>query len=633
MSFEAYSVAVKLSLINNASIALSAISADLMRVNKGTLGVQAGLAGIHTEMTKIKRLGMIGGVMAGAGFGMLSMLKGPLEEAKLFEQQMGKFKLFGMSDAQNEEAKNFAKNMGIMGSSARENLKIMTEAQGVFRESGMKGSEALDGAKLAAPYLAKINFATSTLDEESAAKLKTSGKAMMRYVEMRGGLQSAAKFNELANAGWKLTQTSGGAVDWEQLRQYGARAGVSGQYLSGEGLAMLEPIIGELKGSTAGFASRTAFNRLNGIVKIPNQVAGELLKNDIWDKSKVTLNSMGGIKSFNGNPLRDSALMMQNPVAFYEKDIKPMYDRQKLPPEERARQNAMFFGSTGGAMFTLIDKQLATIHQSLDSYRKAKTVDESYDTAGKTLAGGEKDLHAKWKDAMLELGNTILPMATRAVKDLTVALKWFVDVTRNHPTLIKTLAVGFVALGVALAFGGTVILLTASMRGLGLALQFAGAGGIPGIAKAGTALTGVGGAIGKLSMVGTAFSVGWTVGTLLNDTLIAGTKFGDWLGKMVATFLAAFGNKEARAALDANRSPAEKAAAAASEKKQANADDHYWKAVNNSGPSGNLHATIVADGKAIAKVVTPYMAGHLGSGMSGSGIDSGLSLPMPGLKY
>lgn len=652
MSFEAYSVAVKLSLVNHTSMALSAISADLMRVNRGAAAAQAGLAGLHTEMIKIKRLGLIGGAMAGAGFGMLSMLKGPLEEAKLFEQQMGKFKLFGMSDAQNTEALNFAKNMNIMGNSARENLKLMTEAQGVFRESGMAGSAALDGAKLAAPYLAKINFSASTLDEESAAKLKTSSKAMLRYVDMSGGLQSAAKFNELANAGWKLTQTSGGAVDWEQLRQYKARAGVSGQYETEEGLAMMEPIIAELKGSTAGFASRTAYNRLNGIIKVPNQVASELLKNGIWDKDKVTLNAMGGIKAFNGNPLKDSALMMQNKIKFYEKNFKPMYDKANLSPEERARKNAMFFGSTGGMEFSLIDKQLPAIHRSLDAYHQAKTVDESYKVAGGTLAGQEADLHAKWKNVMLELGVTILPMAINSAQGLTAALKGFTEFAKNNPGVIKALTVAFVALGVSMAFGGTVILLTASMRGLGIAFQFLGAGGIPGIAKAGMAISGVGTVIGKLGAIGFAFAAGWTVGTILNDTLISGTKFGDRLGGFIAHILAAFGNKDAQAAIDSNKSPAARAAIKAREDaisaRQDRSDSHYLANVNKSGPSSGaslvpptssktvqVATTVNMDGFKVANIISKHQttAASMSSIAGGNRFDSTMSLaPVGGFR-
>jgi hypothetical protein len=515
MSLEAYKIAVKLSLINNVSAGLVALSSQFVGLNKHVSGTNAGLTAMELRLASIKRMGLIGGAMAGVGFGALMMFKGPLEEAKKFEQQMGKLKLFGMTDAQNSEAVNFAKNMNIMGSSARENLKLMTEAQGVFRESGMTGSHALEGAKLAAPFLAKIAFASSSLDEESQAKMKTSSLAMLRYIEMSGGLNSPQDFNRLANQGWKLTQTSGGAVNFEQLRQYKARAGVAGQYLTEDAMAMMEPIIGELKGSTAGFSSRTAFNRLNGIIKVPNQVASELLKSGIWDANKVTLNGHGGIKSFNGNPLKDSELMMRNPVEFYGKYFKPMYDAQNTSPEERGRKNAMFFGSTGGQMYTLIDKQWATIQRSLQAYHTAKGVDDSVSVAGGTLAGKEVDLHAKWKTVMLELGTVVLPLAIKAVEGLTTVLRGAISFAREFPTLTKGVVLAFGSLAALVAVGGTLMLAKAGFAAVGLALQVGGGMGSMLMSAAGGF-----GAMAKAGGVFMAAYAGWKVGGLLNDYII-----------------------------------------------------------------------------------------------------------------
>jgi len=58
-----------------------------------------------------------------------------------------------------------------------------------------------------------------------------------------------------------------------------AKAGTAAFGLSNKALfAELEPIIGELKGSSAGDALMTAYNRLNGIIKLPNQVTHDLMK-------------------------------------------------------------------------------------------------------------------------------------------------------------------------------------------------------------------------------------------------------------------------------------------------------------------------------------------------------------------
>jgi hypothetical protein len=52
----------------------------------------------------------------------------------------------------------------------------------------------------------------------------------------------------------------------------------------------------------------------------------------------------------------------------------------------------------------------------------------------------------------------------------------------------------------------------------------------------------------------------------------------------------------------------------------------------SGGAGGNIHVSLVADGKNLAKVVVPYIAGPLGSGMYIGGVDPNVSLPMPSLK-
>lgn len=552
--FEAYKVAVKLALVNHVSTGLAAIAAQLTPLNKQFKAAQAGADGLKRELLSIKQLGMVGGALAGLGFGGMSLMKGPLEEAKQFEKQVAKFRLFGLGDEVTNEAAAYAKAMKVMGSTAVENMRLVNEAQGVFRESGLAGSQALEGAKLAAPMLAKIQFATEGLDDESKERMRTQSMAMLRFVEMRGGLKDAATFNSIADLGWKAIQTSGGNVNWEQMRQFMARGGVAAQGLTDTSLfGKLEPIIGELKGSTAGNAWMTAYNRLVGGVKVPNQVAHMLAENGIWDAKQIEWNSMGGIKRFKQNPLKDMATFSTDPVEFYEKNILPMYARMNhgkgLDSTERARENTMIFGRTGGMMFSLIDRQLATIHKSVAAQAKALGVDDSVKTAGGTLAGKEVDLHAKWRDAQRQLGETILPLAIKAVEGLTSSLRTFIDFARQHPTTIKALTLAFVGLSGAMAFGGTVMLLTAGFRGLRLALSVLGASE-GALALASKGLTMVGSAVGKLGAVGLAFGAGWAVGELLNKTLIEGTRFSNWLGGIIARLMSPF-SKDAREAVEA----------------------------------------------------------------------------------
>ena len=404
---DAYKIGVTVALNNLIGTELSRIAGQFGVADKAASGFAM-------------RLGLV----AVAAAGMAAALVSGINEARRFQVEVAKFQLFGMGDATNASAQRFAENMKVVGTSATEAMHLMLEAQGVFRESGLSDDSALRGAKMAAPMLAKIDFIGKALDGESASKMHSSAQAMLRFIDMQGGLNDPDRFNQIANAGYKAIRSSGGNIDWEQYRQFRARGASAAANLSDEALfGEFEPIIQELKGSTAGFALRTAYNRLNGIIRLPNQAAHELVGMGAWDNSKIVWNSMGGIKSFKGNPLVDSDLYAKDPVAWYEKHVLPAYDKLKLSQEERTRENALIFGSTGGNLFSIIERQNPAIHRSVDSWRKALGVDASVDVAKGTVDGQLVNLTAQWATLMKDLGASYLPAVTTGLKALTLVLQ------------------------------------------------------------------------------------------------------------------------------------------------------------------------------------------------------------------
>ena len=61
---------------------------------------------LQKRINSIKNDALKGGLLLGAGVGMLALFKAPLEEAKKFEQQVGKFKLFGSRSDKYRQAGN-----------------------------------------------------------------------------------------------------------------------------------------------------------------------------------------------------------------------------------------------------------------------------------------------------------------------------------------------------------------------------------------------------------------------------------------------------------------------------------------------------------------------------------------------
>ncbi|MGV2880705.1 hypothetical protein D9O29_05770 [Pantoea vagans] len=369
------------------------------------------------------------------------MLKGFVDEAARYQTMTEKFRQFGMGQAATEEALRFAETKRIRGSSATDMLKYVVEAQGVFSESGMKSvEEQLRAAKLAAPVLARITYASRGLDEHQREATVAKQMDMLRFTETAGGLKSPERFNQLMDAAFRAIQSSGGNVDFTQYRQFMAKAGTAAFGLSNKALfAELEPIIGELKGSSAGDALMTAYNRLNGIIKLPDQVTHDLMKMGIWDASKIELNGLGGIKHFRGNPLINAQLFSQSPVEYYENVILPIYRRNHYTEEQKQRENALIFGRTGGKMFNLIDKQLETIHHRIDAYGIARGLNDAYGAVSGTYNGKKIDFQKKWENLQLVMGRDggLLDTFTQGLDTLTHSLQQMADIAHRHPEMAK----------------------------------------------------------------------------------------------------------------------------------------------------------------------------------------------------
>jgi hypothetical protein len=560
-----------------------------------------------------------GRVVAGAtvfrgGEDVLGMLHSPIEEAAAYQQAQARFRQYGLTDAQNASAFAFAKRMNAPGASYTDALDYMTEAQGVFRESGLSGEDALRGAKMAAPLLAKMSFAASSLDAETQAKMHTQELSALRFAEMRGGLKSPEAFNNIMNSAWKAIRSSGGNVDFEQYRQFMARGGVSAQGLSDKALyGELEPIIGELKGSTAGNALMTSYNRLTGAVRVPNQVAHMLADSGIWDKSKIVWNSQGGIKSFKGNPLKDMALMSSDPVQFYEKVIKPMYDKRGIKSDaDIARENTMLFGRTGGALYTLINRQYAQTQMSADSQAKTKDIDGAKSDAEKTFDGNLKLFTAAWKNFKTEFGNAALPMITRGLQTLTPLLTHWAKIMDRHSGITTGIVVIMGAIGAMGVVAGPIIAAAGAIASVTAVLAAGGLGA--------TILT-VSGALGVAAVEFTAIYV--AVKKIVDWAESKSALFrnaGDALGNGEAHVMAFFGNQAAKDAIAAQD--------------KANALIHGPAYGNPSAAKSiTVNTSVNLDGRKVAQNTTEHQANAMGSAQQGvSFVDSSKGAMSAGLN-
>ena len=458
--FEAFRIGISIALRDGVSSGLLGISGQFRNLHGNVSGVNTQLDALERRI-KSARNWTIGGVaMIGAGMAGFAAMKSPIEHAIEMDRQVSKLKLFGMGDAVNAEAEKYARAADVVGASYVENMRRMVEAQGVFRESGLSGMDQLTGAKIAMPLLGKIAFVANSLDPETGGKMNASALAMLRYVEMRGGVKNADEFSRIANAGFKTVVTSGGNVDWEQMRQFSAKGGVAAKALSEEALnAYFEPIIGELKGSTAGSGLMTAFNRLNGIVKVPNQVAHELVDLKLWDEKKILWNSQGGIRRFLGNPLVHADEYVRNPIEWHNKYAETGFASKHLTEEQITRDTAMIYGRDGAKVFSLVHSQMETILRGVDAWKKAFGIDDAVGVVKNGAAGKVQELHRRWDNALTQFGEAALPGVIRGVEKLTEVIKIATGWMQRNPELARqgVTALGVALLGLTLAGGMSVV--------------------------------------------------------------------------------------------------------------------------------------------------------------------------------
>lgn len=500
--FEAYKVAVRLSLINNVSNGLTAISMGLMSTQKHIDKANAGLLTMETRLAQIKRSLLIGGAMAGAGAGILMGFKGPIEQAVEWEREAAKLRQMGIGEAQIRDAQKFVQANTIIGTSMQQRMRLFAEAQGSFRESGMDGARALEAAKTMMPVMAQYETAMKLLGGPHRALHEGAMRNLNKTVEIMGGIGDPRRATEIADGVFKAVQSSGKMVDERQLKQFVAYGSSATNSLSMRSIfGGLEPIIGEFGGSTVATGLRTAFTRMSGGMALPPK------------KMQQTLRELGIGQMDHGQTRMGDGLLrlMQSDTVEFTKRMMEIYKAHGISSQlDRERTNALLFNTTGAKIYNKLMQQMPVIEESLHAYDKARGIGQTNrDNANSPMMAIEK-FHAAMDDLGLVVGQTVLPVLTPLIKDFGK----FFETLQRFPILVKGLTYGFVGLGAAMAIGGSLMLAKTAFKALGLSL--AANGGL------GANLKSVAGGLKSLGLQAAAFLA-----------IYAGYKIGEYAGNKI----------------------------------------------------------------------------------------------------
>lgn len=479
MAFEAYSVAVKLSLINH-------VSAGMLMISKSLATAGQDVDKLNSKLASIGKQGAIGGLMVAGGLGIAAMFKGPLEEASKFQNEIERFRSLGLGDKVTNDAVKFASGMNTYGTSIRENLGLLRDAQTVFGD--------FHEAQMVTPLLAKMKFANAALyGEEGGAMKDRAFMDMLKVIELRGGLKSRDAFEKQANMIQQVQTATGGRVGANEFLNLIKTGGVAAKGMKDANFYYaMEPLVQEMGGFRVGTGLMSGYqNLVQG--RTTQRAAMELMRIGMLDPEKVEYDKTGKIKQVKPGALQGSDLMVADPFQWMKTVMLPAFAAKGITSQQAILNEigAIFTNRTASNLYSTMFLQQGNIEKNIKLNSGAAGINELEENAKKTMTGKLIELNKKWTDLQLKLGDVILPLAIRALDKLNPMLKDLAGWMDRNQGTVKGLSYALLGLSAFLVGGGLINLIIAAGRGfwmLSKVLMFMGGPLVPIMARFGTYL-------------------------------------------------------------------------------------------------------------------------------------------------
>jgi hypothetical protein len=479
--FDAYKIGVTLSLTNHVSKGLMAMAGDFAKTEGQVTLLQKRINSIKNDALK-------GGLMIGAGVGMLALLKGPYEEAKKLAQAQADFQTLNLSGAENSEAFGKAASMShkILGTTITENVKLVHDLHTAFgdlhhaigtADMFSKMSIVAKVANGGAPVDGLVNAAAKAL-EHRGGKVINDPAAFEAEASLMTKVMLATKMRVTPKD--YLTASGTGKMAYQLFDKeylYGNFAGqmaINGGARTGtESMTAFSSLIGgHMDAKGKGFLADLGLWQ-EGFSKKRLAIMSEAMKGLSPAERKVAADSMGVQGAISGG-LRDAdaELYAHRPDLFIQKMIPLVRARfgMDLTDEQISLLVAKNLNrSTGNFLGTQITMQ-SKLSKDTAIINKSMGIGDAYQHYMKSPVGAEEAAHAAWKNFLAVFGTVYLPAITAGLLKLASGLDKLSQWVDRNQGLVKALVYTFAALAGALVMRGSILLLSAAFRGLGLAL-------------------------------------------------------------------------------------------------------------------------------------------------------------------
>jgi hypothetical protein len=478
MAFEAYSVAIKLSLINHVSEGLLLISKNMKTAHMDAKKFDSTLASIGKQMA-------VGGVMFAGGAAIASMFKAPYEEAKKVAQAQADFQTLNLSAAENQKvwAAAATNSHKVLGSEIAENIKIINDLHTAIGHL----DQAIDMSKSFTQYATVVKMMNG--GRISDGLINNTAKAL----EHRGDKVIGSEFerNDELNRIMKVTLGSKNRVNGDVFYAASQTGGMgysllNKDFLYGKAAAMMQ----QMSGSTFGTSLMTYDSSMSGhmdgkakgllaelgllqvgvskkqVKLITDAVAS--LHLDKEDSKKMLAAMMpvtGGLSD------KYLPLALSRPDLFLETVLAPKI-REKFGNELTDEQVASLITTKfnrgtskflGGMMLSLHknEKDAAIFNQAMGIGDALKLYQQSPD-------GGMQMAEASWKNLMAIVGSVYLPSVVSGLEKFAGWLDRVGQSAEKNKEKIKLLVYGVAGLSATLMTGGLINMIAGAARGFGL---------------------------------------------------------------------------------------------------------------------------------------------------------------------
>ena len=484
MAFEAYSVAVKLSLINH-------VSAGMAMISKSLASTGGDVDKLNAKLSSIGKQGAIGGAMLAGGLGLAAMFKAPIDAARQYELSLTRFKTLNLGDAINDQVDKFARSANILGVTSKDLMDT-------FRESyGMIGS--IDLAKQITPTIAALNAANSALFGGKIGKIdEGSTRSIMRFIDMRGLTNTPEEMKHGLDIAQRMVTGSGGSLKFSDLEQFAKRGGTAFKAMSDEGLVMMATVMQEMGGASAGTGLMSAHQNL---------VAGRTTKKAMSALHDLGLAELGykdhgkvggkDYKTLQVTGMKDATTLRENFPLWVMNNVIPALEKKGITDVsgQAAAVNEILSNRTGSSIGVAFATQFVQTLRDAKMINQAMGVDQTIQAFKDDPNSKFADLSARWNGLMTNLGIAVLPLAIRALEKLNPIIASMADWVDKNRESVKSFGYALLGLSAFLVGGGLINMTIAAGRGfflLGQAMMFLGGRAlaplIPFIARMGTYL-------------------------------------------------------------------------------------------------------------------------------------------------